>query len=248
MGRFIDLTGMKFGRWTVINKTDKRTKSGGVLWECVCECSPNIVHLVQTASLKNGTSKSCGCLQKEASANSLRKLMTKHNRYDLSGDYGIGYTFKGEEFYFDLEDYDNIKDYCWCLDANGYVVTNKKKDSNDSHGTILMHRLIMDCIEDKISVDHINHVQYDNRKDNLRLTTQSQNTMNRSLGKNNKSGVTGVYFDNHSNKWAAEIKINRKKISLGHFKEFNDAVAARKEAEEKYFGEFSYDNSVMNTA
>ena len=45
----------------------------------------------------------------------------KYNTYDLTGEYGIGYTSKDEEFYFDLEDYDKIKDYCWRITMQGYV-------------------------------------------------------------------------------------------------------------------------------
>lgn len=181
-------------------------------------------------------------MQKEIAANTLRELRTKYNEYNLSGDYGIGYTLKGEEFWFDLEDYDLIKNYCWFLDKDGYVVTNTK-GRNKEHKSIKMHRFVMNCNDSKISIDHINHTTYDNRKNNLRLATQSQNLMNRSLGSNNTSGVTGVYFDNHRKKWIAEIKINRKKYNLGGYNNFDDAVAARKAAEEKYFGKYSYDTS-----
>ena len=42
------------------------------------------------------------------------KCNKKYNKYDLSGEYGIGWTSNtNQEFYFDLEDYDKIKDYCW---------------------------------------------------------------------------------------------------------------------------------------
>ena len=44
--------------------------------------------------------------------------------------------------------------------------------------------------------------------------------------------------------WVAYISINYKQITLGYFHDFNDAVKARKQAEEKYFGEYSYDNSI----
>lgn len=54
----------------------------------------------------------------------------------------------------------------------------------------------------------------------------------------NTSGVTGVYFDRSRSKWCAEIMFQKKKIHLGRYTSFNDAVSARKKAEEKYFGEF----------
>lgn len=245
MGKFIDLTGQKFDRWNVIRDSGKRNSQGAVLWECECDCSRETIHLVTTASLKNGSSRSCGCLQKEISAKTMSRTMKKYNQYDNSNnDYGIGYTSKGEEFYFDLEDYEKIKMYCWFINSDGYVCTNVY-DKNKKRKALLMHRVIMNCVNDKISVDHINHITHDNRKSNLRLATQSQNLMNRSISKNNSSGVAGVYFDNHRNKWIAEIKINREKIRLGDFTSFDDAVTARKNAEDELFGEYSFDASCM---
>ena len=75
--------------------------------------------------------------------------------------------------------------------------------------------------------------------------TPSQNQMNSKLSSNNTSGVTGVYWVKKCNKWNANIKINNKYIHLGNFTDFDDAVKARKEAEQKYFGEYSYSNSQM---
>lgn len=248
MGKFVDLTGQRFGRWTVIRDSGKRNKSGAVLWECECDCSSGVTHLIPSASLNNESSKSCGCLHREISAKLMSKTMKKYNKYDISNsNYGIGHTFKGEEFYFDLEDYDLIKDHCWFLNKGGYVCTNIR-DVNKNNTIILMHRLVMNCVDDKVSVDHINHMTNDNRKSNLRIATQSQNLMNQSMNKNNSSGVKGVYFDNHRNKWVAEIKINRAKKNLGGFTDFNEAVEARKKAEEELFGEFSFDASYASSS
>ena len=91
-------------------------------------------------------------------------------------------------------------------------------------------------------VDHINHNVKDNRKSNLRIVTNNQNQMNAKLRKNNTSSCTGVY--KIKNKWVANIQINKKRIQLGTFTCFEDAVQARKLAEEKYFGEYSYSNSL----
>ena len=55
------------------------------------------------------------------------KFLKQYNNYDLSGEYGIGYLFNGEEFYFGLEDYDKIKNYCWYKDSGGYIRTNAHK-------------------------------------------------------------------------------------------------------------------------
>ena len=68
--------------------------------------------------------------------------------------------------------------------------------------------------------------------------------MNHCLSKNHTSGVSGVTWNKYHNKWDVRIKFGRKSIFIGYYNNFNDAVYARKQAEEKYFGEYSYDNSI----
>ena len=67
--------------------------------------------------------------------------------------------------------------------------------------------------------------------------------MNKGIRSNNSSGVTGVGWSKKNNKWRARITLNNKEYHLGYFDDKNDAIKARKEAENKYFGEFSYENS-----
>ena len=57
----------------------------------------------------------------------------------------------------------------------------------------------------------------------------------RPANKNSKSGVKGVYWNEREGKWIAKITIRRKNITLGRFTRIEDAIIARKEAEEKYF-------------
>lgn len=236
MNKFVDLTGQKFDRLTVIkraddyvnSKTGKRTRK----WICKCSCDNETIKEVYEYALKNGATKSCGCLQRE--------IVKKYNTYDLSGEFGIGYTLNGEEFYFDLEDYDLIKDYCWHITSDGYVATN---DYKNHYKQIKFHKLLFPKYK---IIDHINHRTYDNRKHNLRDVTQSQNQMNQEMRSNNTSGVMGVHWSKRDNKWLSYISADKKRIYLGFFDDFEDAVKSRKEAEEKYFGEFSYDNSMRD--
>lgn len=238
MGKFIDMTGKKFGRLTVICRTEDHIQPNGVrsvMWLCKCDCGNEII--TSGMSLRRQRTQSCGCYHKECAANRGHKNK-KYNTYDLSGEYGIGYTNKGEEFLFDLEDYDLIKDYCWYINCNGYVESHTEGKKH-----IQFHRLILPVTKED-QVDHIKHRRYDNRKSQLRIVTNAQNSMNRIMQPNNSSGATGVYWDGRKQRWCAEIMINQKKIYLGVFISFDDAVKARKEAEEKYFGEYSYDNSM----
>ena len=132
----------------------------------------------------------------------------------------------------DIEDVDKIKNYKWCL-SHGYAY-NIKSD-------IRLHRLIMNCTDDKV-VDHINRDRLDNRKSNLRICSQQQNSINRGIQSNNNSGVVGVYWAKSRNKWCAQIMLNKKNIFLGYYEDMNDAIQARKQAEIDYFGEYRSNN------
>lgn len=238
-----DLSNHIFGLWKVIKQSDDFISGNKHYagWLCEYQCEKHIIRNVLGKNLKNGKSKSCGCLQKEK-IKIIGNNNKKYNTYDLFGEYGIGYTTKGEPFYFDKEDYDLIKDYCWMIGNDGYVKTTLH--NNNETSTLLFHRYIFK-LDDKQNnfVDHINHITIDNRKQNLRVVTNSQNCMNHKLKSNNTSGVTGVSYDLKSNKWHSRIGINNKEISLGFYDDFKEAVEVRKKAEEKYHGEYSYRNS-----
>lgn len=160
------------------------------------------------------------------------------NAYEICGNYVTMYTSKGEPFYVDLEDFEKVRKYYWSKDRDGYIVHTKGKSK------IKLHRFVTNC-PDNLIPDHIHGKQSrnDNRKANLRLATISENGMNRALNVNNTSGTSGVTWHKQIKKWLVRIQVGGKRINLGTFDNLDDAVKARKEAEEKYFGEWSYDNS-----
>ena len=201
-----------------------------IVFKCECQCiDKNIVYATYT-DLESKRKDNCGCLTIIKQHDSHKKF----NTYDLSGDYGIGYTTKGEEFWFDLEDYNLIKDYCW--NKHDKYITARDENGNE----IRMHRVIMGVVDGSIKVDHIFHHEYDNRKSELRLATNQENTFNHVLHSNNTSGVSGVSWDSEKDLWRARIFIDGKGIHLGYYNNFNDAVAVRLDAEEKHFGDFQY--------
>ena len=236
--KFKDLTGEVFGKLLVLHIADY--KNGEVYWTCQCLCDKHTILDVMGDSLRSGHTKSCGCLIKEnnAARKGKRGKRLKENQYDLSNEYGIGYCVNtNNPFYFDKEDYDLIKQYTWS-EKNNYVVTfyiNKN---------IAMHRLVLNVNDPTIEVDHIGHNTMDNRKSKLRISNQCGNHQNLRLAKNNKSGVTGVCWESESNKWHSYIWHDGKTEHLGRFELLDDAIKARKDAENKYFGEYSYDNSM----
>ena len=97
------------------------------------------------------------------------------------------------------------------------------------------HRIIwkMETGEDPVEIDHINGVRDDNRWSNLRSVTPSQNSRNKAIRSNNTSGYQGVSWDKKKEFWKAYITIGGKRVHLGSFKNFDDAVSARKAAEQQ---------------
>lgn len=240
MGRIKNIIGEKFNRLTVLELVEKPkdSKSRSAYWKCLCDCGN--IRIVNTAALRTGSTKSCGCSRTEALIKNNKKYKKKYNTYDLSGEHGIGYTTKGEEFYFDLDDYDKIRNYCWRISNRGYVLCSIKVEGEKRKINLLFHRFILDC-EDEKEVDHIGGIntRKDNRKNNLRICTHQKNMCNYTKPNNNTSGVTGVCFSNTPKKWQSYITYQGKRISLGYYKNKEDAIKARLKAEQKYFGEFS---------
>ena len=227
------MIGRKFGLLTVRKLSDKST-SRRLIYVCDCDCGTQNVE-VNGDKLRSGWTKSCGCLVKKRAS----EIHKKYNKYDMSGNYGIGFTSNTDrEFYFDIEDYEKINQYCWLELQNGYIATSH----NDGSFTYL-HRLVMDVMDDNVVVDHIKHHLYDNRKSELRIGSQSTNMMNATIREDNTSGFTGVYWHSKNHNWVADIFKEGKKVCLGSFVSEDDAINARIEAENNYFGSWSYKNS-----
>ena len=168
-----------------------------------------------------------------------RKTKKKYNQYDLSGDYGVGWTYNtGQEFYFDLDDFHLIKDICWMENSEGYIVG--RAESYPKPKIVKMHNVVTDYPY----VDHIYHKKYDNRRSQLRRANDQLNAHNRIIPSNNTSGVKGVCWRKREQKWRAYITVNHKRIELGNYIDIEDAIEARKKAEEKYFGEWNYTEAV----
>lgn len=224
-----------------INKTFDRltgveflgVENGDSMMRWRCECG-NIIDLPITR-VKNGYVRSCGCLAKELAAKRLKKT----NKYDISGDYGVGYTSSGYKFYFDLEDYEKIKDFCWHCHRDGYLRTRVDVYPDGKNHYELMHRWVLDLKDTDVEVDHIDGSVFDNRKSNLRIVNSDDNAKNLKLYKNNKSGHKGVSFSKRENKWKAYIGGDKCKVHLGTFLLYEDAVRARERAEAEYFGDYS---------
>ena len=227
-----DLTGKKFNRLTIICQAeDYISKSGRhyARWLCQCSCGSNPIVVLQS-HLKGNKVQSCGCLQKERAIEANKK----YNIYDLSGNFGIGWTNNtNKEFYFDLDKYNDIKDICWCEALRRGMHCLLGYDS--SVGRVVPMHIYLGYK----NYDHINRNELDNRSCNLRQCTQQENTRNQSVSSRNSSGVIGVVWEKRHNKWRARIHIGAKEIYLGEFIDKESAIRARLIAEKEYFKEFA---------
>jgi len=134
----------------------------------------------------------------------------------------------------DLDSVEKISKFKWCVGVNGYIICRSNKN------IIRLHHLVLQPI-DGFVIDHINRDKSDNRIMNLRYATRAENGWNINVGKNNRSGTTGVFWYEKRGKWQVYIKVLGKRKHLGYFNDYNDAVDARKQAEMKYYREFAPD-------
>nr|WP_263441032.1 HNH endonuclease [Klebsiella michiganensis] len=94
-------------------------------------------------------------------------------------------------------------------------------------------------------VDHIDGNKLNCTRSNLRICTQADNTKNVGLRSDNSSGIPGVYWVSTRLKWAAQISVDGRTVSLGRFDEIADAINARRKAEDLYYGEFAASKGVL---
>lgn len=235
-----DMTGWKMwehgvpnSRLTIIKQVEDHISPNGERrprWLCQCSCGSE-PFVASDKYIKNGTTISCGCLTSELKSKSHKK----YNTYNLSGEYGIGWTSNtNEEFYFDLEDYEKIKDYCWRT-----LIVGKERNQKTLRAYINKKHMTFHGFLGYKNYDHINRNELDNRKNNLRPATKSQNAQNNSISVNNTSGFTGVHWDKSRKKWCSRINVNKERIILGFFDDKDKAIVARLQAETIYYKEFA---------
>lgn len=153
------------------------------------------------------------------------------NKYVEHDDYISVICKNGEEILIDKCDFEKLKLHSWCISKTGYPVANIEGK------TTKLHRYLLNLTDPDVVVDHKNHNPLDNRRFNIRICTQRENSMNQSGNKGRKLPV-GIH-QVESGKYLACIFVNGKSIYLGRFENLEDAVTARNEAEVKYRGEFA---------
>lgn len=117
-----------------------------------------------------------------------------------------------------------------CLMANGY------RHGHLFNRSVLAHRVAFALMNNRwpTLIDHIDGDRSNNRASNLREVTAVANSRNAALPVNNTSGAVGVHRYKNTKRWVARIRVNYKQVFLGIFADFDQAVAARRDAEKVY--------------
>jgi hypothetical protein len=206
-----DLTGKRFGKLVVIGLS--RRENHRNYWSCVCDCNPDKIIERTSDTFRVSKMSSCGCITN-------RRFCKSKNKFEINDEYGIGY-YKDFIFYFDIEDYDFIKEHSWCVNGAGYLMTCIL------YKMVLMHRIIKNCPRDKM-VDHIDGNTLNNRKNNLRIVTDRENMQNikkEKVGKSSK--YYGVSYQKKYKKFRVLIQgLDGNRILIGYYDSEIEAAKA----------------------
>jgi hypothetical protein len=161
--------------------------------------------------------------------------MESYRFIPLTGKRGAGRFVKVSE-----QDYPLLSTFKWFLTPAGTGYAGRTQRLSGRNQMVLMHRMILGLkAGDGKHCDHINGDTLDNCRGNLREVSHSQNMQNRSLNRNNRSGVKGVSWDTQKRKWRATIQVEGKTRYLGRFDDLDEAGRAYQQAARRLFGDFS---------
>lgn len=158
-----------------------------------------------------------------------------------------GYSFRkidlgeGKSTILDQEDYYRLSKFKWYVNGNGfrfYAFRNVIIGPGRTR-MLSMHRDIMNSPKGLL-VDHKNHDSLDNRRENLRLATHSQNTCNKQTKRVGcSSKFRGVSYDKKRGYWNTQVVCHGKMVFFARFKDEIAAAHAYDAAAKKYHGEFA---------
>lgn len=235
------LNGIRFGRLLVMSE-DVESKSKKTRWICKCDCGNVKSILGEHLTRTKQPVRSCGCL----AIDMLKERSIKHNVFVDVGEYYKGVTTDGlHEFYFDKDDYEKVKDFCWRYkqDKSPYMITSVTDEMADKYKflkpqqVIYLHRFICDCyVNDELfKVDHKSRNTLDNRKSNLRPSETNTNAWN---SVSHRGIFRGINLTK-SGMYRVRIMKDGLQHELGIFCDLEEAIKERIKKEKELYGSFA---------
>jgi hypothetical protein len=151
---------------------------------------------------------------------------------------------QGKVALVDDSDYERVSVLMWRAQWDGHNwYARHGKPRRGPVGLVFMHRFILGLTSGDQDVDHINGNGLDNRRNNLRIATQKQNSRNRRIPITNRTGFKGVQVNRYCKRtqmpYLATIKVNGKRIWMGPFATAEEAAHAYDAKARELFGEFA---------
>jgi len=228
MGTVRDLAGQRFGRLRVLETKRVEVNVRRVTMNlCLCDCGET--HRVRSDGLLGG----------KASRGCTRCTLNRYpNKYEFLPDACVRIHCASSSFIIDEADFPEVSSYQW--HKRGRYFATKKSGRHT-----VIHRFLMglETGDDRV-IDHISGDTSDNRRCNLRVCRQLDNSKNQRLSRANNTGYKGVTYNKRLGKYIAQIATERKpQQHLGVFDNPEDAAAAYDRAALLLHGEFARTNA-----
>lgn len=149
---------------------------------------------------------------------------------------------QGQYALVDDADYDWLTQWKWCVakQYSGYYAVRNFLLKNGKRSMISMHRQILGLKQgDKRQGDHKDRNTLNNCRNNIRICTNQENSMNQKVLSNCSSRFKGICWHKMAKKWQAQIMINGKFKYLGLYNSEIEAAQVYNKAAIKYHGEFA---------
>lgn len=143
----------------------------------------------------------------------------------------------------DDEDFDKLNKFKWYADKQLSGFYARRMSYQNVRKCIHMSHVIINCPKGK-QVDHINHDTLDNRKDNLRVCSNRENSINRRMLSNNKTGYRGVVWHKRDKKFASQIKNKGKHYHLGSYDCKHEAALVYNRKAKELHGKYAFQNKI----
>lgn len=169
----------------------------------------------------------------------MKRPVKRHEvQQPLDTSYRLIPLTQGQNAIVDTADFERLSQFNW--HAHWNPNTKSFYARCWQNGRMMMHKFILGYGPGE-QADHRNYNTLDNRRENLRKCTPTQNAQFRRLRSDNVSGFKGVYFN--QGKWRAVITVNKQRIELGGFYSAKEAAKAYDVAAKKHFKSFSVTNA-----